>query len=737
MGEGGKNIDKVITDLALEDPAHDIFGRDKFAKRVADILINKQTPDHLTVGIYGKWGEGKTTLINFVKCYLEVEHKEQAIHIDFNPWRYKDEEQLMNSFFKQFAQGITHKLEEQGNKIAKTILAYSGLIVAIAEPVTGMTMFSSLGGIDRIKKSLEKIKNFVTDNDFSPAINSLEKSLKDSESLEKQKQRISKQLEKTGKKYIVFIDDIDRLDSREIQILFSLIKVTADFDNVIYVLSLDPDIVSQALEETYPGSGMKFLQKIIQVPLHLPKARKTDIYNELLYPGINTVLSSYEFALTSDEEREITDSISNGLESRINTPRMVKRYLNALNFALPILKGETNVHDVIMIEGLRICYPDTYEFVFNHRELFISEDELFDPEEWEEKEKHIVEEHLEDKDDSLRFLLKSLFLKLRDGSMIPIEEEPDPFQRIYSPQYFERYFRYSVPKDDLSDRSFNEFLKSLPTDDFEISVKKGKELLESSNEDVFLRKIEENEDKINEEISLNLILVLAGLGKNFSRRTDLINIRGPVSRVASIIIGQLKRVSHSKRFSLAIDTLKNCTNILLMAEIGRLLHNRSNKEPIFNGDEQRELEELVAKLIKEDAVKNGSFYFREEVKRDAPLLFNLWTYTPDEDEVEKYIIDSFEGKSSNVIEFLKAFTPTRGIIDGKIYYGLFEADQYTKVKRLVSPKIVYEILIKDYESVMQDSGGMNDLFFEGIIEEALAKSFAHYYKRDDEFKDNK
>lgn len=737
MDEGELKIDKVVTDLALEDPEQDKFGRDKFAKRVAEILMNKQTPDHLTVGIYGKWGEGKTSLINFIKYYLEKEHTEQAIYIDFNPWRYKDEEQLLNSFFKQFAQGISHKLGESGKKIAKTMLAYSGLIVALAEPVTGLAMFTKLGGWDKIKDKFTSGKDFIDDTNFSPAVETLEESLSKSESLEKQKQRISKQLEKSGKKHIVFIDDIDRLDSREIQVLFSLIKVTADFDNVIYVLSLDPNIVSKALEETYPDSGLNFLQKIIQVPLHLPKARTTDIFNELLYPGINTVLSSYEFALTSDEEREITDSISNGLETRINTPRMVKRYLNALNFALPILKDETNVHDVIIIEGLRICYPDTYEYVFNHREFFVSEEDLFGSEEWEEKEKNIIEEYLEDKDDSLRLLLKSLFLKLRDGSVMPLEEEPVLFQRVFSPQYFERYFTYSVPRNDLSDRAFSEFFDLLSSAEIEVSVEKSKEFIETAGEDVFLRKIEENEDKVSIETSINLAIVLADLGREFTRKQALINIRGPISRAATIISDQIRKVSESDRFEIAKNILEKSTNIVLTAEIARQIHNKSNTEPLFDENEQRKLEILIGGLIKKETIDNDPFYLREDIKRDSPLLFNLWTYTPNEDEVENYIIDSFEENSSNVIEFLKAFTPTRGKVDGETHYGIFEADEYTKVKRLVSPKIIYDILYEDFASEMEKFQLMDDQFFDGNIDNALATKFAYYYSRDSDFKENK
>jgi predicted KAP-like P-loop ATPase len=740
MAENEKNLDGVITDQALNDPSKDKFGRDEFSKRIAEILINKQTPDHLTVGIYGKWGEGKTTLVNFVKFYLERDYKDQAVYIDFNPWRYKDEEQLLNSFFKQFAQGVTHKLGQSGKKIAKTLLAYSGLIVALAEPVTGLTMFASMGGIDKVKDYAGKAKNFISDNDFSPAISSLEKSLEDSESLEKQKERISEQLKKTGKKYIVFIDDIDRLDNREIQILFSLLKVTADFDNVIYVLSFDPEIVSIALEKTYSESGLNFLEKIVQVPLHLPKARQTDIFNDLLYPGVNALLESFEFALTSEEGRQITDSMSNGLKDRIGTPRMVKRYLNALNFALPILKDETDIHDVIMIEGLRVCYPDTYQYVFENRNLFISGADLFISEEREKKEAKIIEEYLKEKDESLNRLLESLFPRInesRNAMILDEEEERSQLQRVHQQHYFERYFTYSVHRSDISDRSFSEFLDSLESEELSTSTGKAKEFLSSSNEDVFLRKIEEYQHKISDSEAIKLALVLGTLGEVLTKRDDLIVIQGPIRRAAKVITDVIKKLPRESGLSTAKEVLAASTNILLTAEIGRYLHKSVNKDPLFTDDEHQELVDLVAELIKHDAHEEGAFYLRDDLERSTPLLFNLWTHTSKDGEVEEFIIDSFDNDPDKVMSFLKSFTPLIGGQDEKLY-GPFEADEYNKVTRLVPPKVISDLLLTKYSEFMSGKVDLDDYLMTNPVEERLANNFAFYYLRDaQDSKENK
>ncbi|MCY6442047.1 P-loop NTPase fold protein [Acinetobacter baumannii] len=56
--------------------------------------------------------------------------------------------------------------------------------------------------------------------------------------------------------------------------LFRLVKLTADFKHTAYILAFDKDIVASSLQDRYANSsnnaGEAFLEKIIQVPLHLP-----------------------------------------------------------------------------------------------------------------------------------------------------------------------------------------------------------------------------------------------------------------------------------------------------------------------------------------------------------------------------------------------------------------------------------------------------------------------------------
>ena len=61
------------------------------------------------------------------------------------------------------------------------------------------------------------------------------------------KAEISKALKEGKQRYLIVIDDIDRLTPAEIREVFKVVKALADFPNVVYLLSFDREVVAQAL----------------------------------------------------------------------------------------------------------------------------------------------------------------------------------------------------------------------------------------------------------------------------------------------------------------------------------------------------------------------------------------------------------------------------------------------------------------------------------------------------------
>ena len=61
--------------------------------------------------------------------------------------------------------------------------------------------------------------------------------------------KLTKELQKLGRPIVVVIDDIDRLSTTEIRDIFKLVRLTASFPNIVYVLAFDRERVENALTE--------------------------------------------------------------------------------------------------------------------------------------------------------------------------------------------------------------------------------------------------------------------------------------------------------------------------------------------------------------------------------------------------------------------------------------------------------------------------------------------------------
>jgi predicted KAP-like P-loop ATPase len=112
----------------------------------------------------------------------------------------------------------------------------------------------------------------------------------------------------------------------------------------------------------YSKGGHDFLEKIIQVPLKLPKAQTAAIRKYTL-DRIQEVINSYSVILNEVEVKRFSAFFDTHLLPRINNPRLATRYSNSVSFSIPLLIGECNIVDMLLIEGTKVVFPHTYSFI--------------------------------------------------------------------------------------------------------------------------------------------------------------------------------------------------------------------------------------------------------------------------------------------------------------------------------------------------------------------------------------
>ena len=97
-------------------------------KIFARTLLNSCNQDTFTIGLYGKWGSGKTSIVNMTLNEIEsIQDKttERPIIIRFEPWHFSDSTQLLKQFLIRLANEFQSKKDKRTDKIGQALAKYS------------------------------------------------------------------------------------------------------------------------------------------------------------------------------------------------------------------------------------------------------------------------------------------------------------------------------------------------------------------------------------------------------------------------------------------------------------------------------------------------------------------------------------------------------------------------------------------------------------------------------------
>lgn len=324
-------------------------------------------PSGYVVGLHGKWGSGKTTVVNFILEHLKKHNEntkdeaKKVEHIDFRPWIVSGHQDLMAAFFKL----LSEELKPKNGKIRKAFnfgmrtaaegsdkLVEAAATMALAIDPTGGVISGVAGNVG--KKTLKSMLGKFLETP------SLQQAYEDLKTL----------LTSSGRRFVVTVDDIDRLEDEEIKSIMQMVKTLGRLPNVIYLLVYDRDIVYQALDEKVDRVGPRFAEKIVQQEVELPLPGKNALLR-MLDEEIKFITSNGE---ASTRWQYI---VRDGVQRWINLPRDVLRYSNALKFAWPALKGEFDAQDLVAVEGLRLFDPIAFYWIRRNRDFLFNEGRYF------------------------------------------------------------------------------------------------------------------------------------------------------------------------------------------------------------------------------------------------------------------------------------------------------------------------------------------------------------------------
>ena len=128
-----------------EPGSEDQLNRTEFAKRVGQALLLAPDSSALVVSLEGKWGYGKTSVINLIIGSLKsLPPDERPIIFKFNPWIVGSAERLVEEFLTQLASEIGISDTAQiAQRAAQQLLTYSKLF-SVLKFVPGVGPYAAL-----------------------------------------------------------------------------------------------------------------------------------------------------------------------------------------------------------------------------------------------------------------------------------------------------------------------------------------------------------------------------------------------------------------------------------------------------------------------------------------------------------------------------------------------------------------------------------------------------------------
>lgn len=323
---------KIPGDNPIREPKDDVLGRNDVAQSFVRHVLELDVSEGAVVGVFGPWGSGKTSFINLAR------EKFKALGnpvFDFNPWMFSGTEQLVQRFFTELS-------SEFNLHVINTKLAKIGKISKWLAPIVSIWNSQISRLMEVLGESLQEGKKGIKE----------------------QREKLSKALEREFEEQrgIVVLDDVDRLTTDEIRTIFKLVRLTANFPNLIYIVACDRFRVEEALEEN-GLSGRTYLEKIFQLPYNLPEA-PDQILQKQIGESVGAIHQDEKSIHSAPFDQEHWDSVFwDIVEPLVRNMRDIRRYEAAVRGTLINLGGRVELADVLGLEAIRIFLPDVFRLL--------------------------------------------------------------------------------------------------------------------------------------------------------------------------------------------------------------------------------------------------------------------------------------------------------------------------------------------------------------------------------------
>ncbi|MEU1393884.1 MULTISPECIES: P-loop NTPase fold protein [unclassified Nonomuraea] len=342
--------------------AGDGLGFIQYVDPLARAITSEGTETPFTIGVFGPWGSGKSSLLSMVNEALEQNHPGRTIRVHFNPWLHRKEPNMLVPLLHTLNDTL---LEQEENKAADSRKRITHVIGIITANIV-------LGKVSGGNVKLDDIKS--ASEEYSKAKGEVESEMR---KIRSTLQTAADDLAEQGIRLVFLIDDLDRCEPHEIVDLLESVKLFLDLRNVVVVLAIAKDVIDRGVAVKYRDFGFtadkvievgnEYLDKMIQLPLYLAAFDASKIGSFLATLTIPTAIEPHVDLL----QRIVAPN-----------PRHIKRVLNLAAFTGAVATANSSRADlrldlVIRLIVLRIQSPVLYRAAVGRPSLLIDLESVY------------------------------------------------------------------------------------------------------------------------------------------------------------------------------------------------------------------------------------------------------------------------------------------------------------------------------------------------------------------------
>ncbi|WP_068504679.1 KAP family P-loop NTPase fold protein [Paenibacillus kribbensis] len=281
----------------------DMLSFEPYAELLHEMSLSERV-NPLTIGLFGNWGSGKSTVLNLINKKITAEDNKKVVSIFVNAWMFEGYDDaktaLMevilrtledNKGVKEKVGGVLKKLKDRvdwfrlgGYALKKGTplllsAAFGNPIPMLMEGLKTMIPKDQSQAEEKISQLIE-MKEFLKDLPEDNVV----------QNIRKFREEFEQMMDDSGlENLIIIIDDLDRCSPDRIIETMEAIKLFLSVKRTTFIIAIDEDVVSYAVQRKYPkiddaslDISKDYIEKIVQMPIKIPELSDIEVKNYLL-----------------------------------------------------------------------------------------------------------------------------------------------------------------------------------------------------------------------------------------------------------------------------------------------------------------------------------------------------------------------------------------------------------------------------------------------------------------------